>query len=129
MAAQLNHTIVWCRDKFRSSAFLTEMLGLPEPTSFAHFRVVSLANGVSMDFLEKEGPIARQHYAFLVNNAEFDAGFAKITDKGLTYWADPARSQPNQINHNWGGRGVYFEDPDGHFLELITKPYGSEEDL
>jgi len=129
MTAQLNHTIVWCSDKYRSSAFLAEMLGLPEPQPFAHFMVVQLANGISMDFMEKQGPVATQHYAFLVSDAEFDAGMAKIEAKGLTYWADPARQHKGEINHHWGGRGVYFKDPDGHSLELITKPYGSEKDL
>lgn len=129
MTAQLNHTIVWCTDKHASSAFMAEMLGLPDPVPFAHFMVIPLDNGVSMDFMEKEGPIALQHYAFLVDDAKFDAGMTKIAEKGLTYWADPARSRPNEINRHWGGRGVYFEDPNGHFLELITKPYGSEEDL
>ena len=129
MPAQLNHTIVWCHDRHRSSAFLAEMLGLPPPRTFLHFEIVDAANGVSLDFMEKDGPIALQHYAFLVSDAEFDAGMQRIADKGLTHWADPARSQPGTINHHFGGRGVYFEDPDGHLLELITKPYGSEADL
>lgn len=129
MTAQLNHTIVWCTDKRRSSAFLAEMLGLPDAVPFAQFLVIPLENGVSMDFKEKDGPIARQHYAFLVDDGRFDASMAKIADKGLSYWADPARSQPGEINRHWGGRGVYFEDPDGHLLEFITKPYGSEENL
>lgn len=128
MAARLNHTIVWCKDKHRSSAFMAEMLGLPDPVPFAHFMVVSLENDVSMDFMEKEGAIALQHYAFLVSDAEFDAGMARIAAKGLTFWADPAREHPGVINRYGGGRGVYFEDPDGHFLELITKPYESEKD-
>ena len=75
------------------------------------------------------GPVAPQHYAFLVGDAEFDAGMARIADKGLAYWADPARQHAGEINRHWGGRGIYFEDPDGHFLEMITKPYGSEKDL
>jgi catechol 2,3-dioxygenase-like lactoylglutathione lyase family enzyme len=129
MAAQLNHTIVWCRDKHRSSAFMAGMLSLPAPQPFLHFMVVPLANGVSMDFMEKDGEIARQHYAFLVSDAEFDAGMAKIERDGLSYWADPGRQRVGEINHHWGGRGVYFPDPDGHLLELITKPYGSEKDL
>ena len=129
MSAQLNHTIVWCTDKHRSSAFMAEMLGLPAPVPFAHFMVVAAANGVSLDFMEKDGPVSPQHYAFLVSEDEFDAGMAKIAEKGLDYWADPARSQPREINRHWGGRGVYFPDPDGHLLELITKTYGSEEDL
>ncbi|HEX7751511.1 MAG TPA: VOC family protein [Novosphingobium sp.] len=129
MPAQLNHTIVWCTDKRRSSAFLAEMLGLPAPVPFSNFLVVSLENGVSLDFMDHPGPIARQHYAFLVDDAGFDAGLAMIQREGLTHWADPARSRPGEINRHWGGRGVYFEDPDGHLLELITKPYGSEDDL
>jgi catechol 2,3-dioxygenase-like lactoylglutathione lyase family enzyme len=129
MPAQLNHTIVWCSDKRRSSAFLADMLGLPEPKPFSHFLVVQLDNGVSMDFMEKQGPIAMQHYAFLFDDARFDAGMARIVAQGLTYWSDPARQNAGEINRHWGGRGVYFEDPDGHMLELITKPYGSEEDL
>ena len=129
MAAMLNHTIVWCHDKQRSAHFLTTMLGLPPAQPFARFLVVPLANGVSLDFMEKTGPVARQHYAFLVSEEEFDAGMARIADQGLTYWADPARSQPGTINRHWGGRGVYFEDPDGHLLEMITRPYGAEEAL
>lgn len=129
MPAQLNHTIVWCSDKHRSSAFLTEILGLPPAKPFLHFMIVELANGVSLDFSEKAGKIASQHYAFLVSDAEFDAGLARIRDNGLGFWADPARARPGEINRHWDGRGVYFEDPDGHLLELITKAYGSEEDL
>lgn len=129
MPAQLNHTIVWCHDRHRSSKFLAEMLGLPPPRTFLHFAIVDAANGVSLDFMEKDGPIALQHYAFLVSDAEFDAGMQRIAERGLSYWADPARTQPGAINHHFGGRGVYFEDPNGHMLELITKPYGSEADL
>lgn len=125
MVAQLNHTIIWCRDKMASSAYLTDILGLPPAKPFMHFMVVELSNHVSMDYYQIEGEIARQHYAFLVSEAEFDAGFARIQANGQPYWADPARSQAGEINHHDGGRGVYFEDPDGHLLELITRPYGS----
>lgn len=124
MAAQLNHTIVWCRDNKASAAFLVDILGLPEPAAFYHFMVVTLDNGVSLDFMAKDGPIAAQHYAFLVDEAGFDHGMARIGELGLTYWADPARSQAGRINRNDGGRGVYFLDPDSHVLELITRPYG-----
>jgi catechol 2,3-dioxygenase-like lactoylglutathione lyase family enzyme len=126
---QLNHTIVWCNDNKTSSAFLAHILGLPAPRSFLHFEIVDCANGVSLDYYPKEGEVARQHYAFLVSDEEFDAGLDRIIALGLTYWADPARTQQGQINHHFGGRGAYFEDPDGHLLELITKPYGAEEDL
>ena len=127
MAAQLNHTIVWCRDKHRSSAFLADILGLPPAKPLFHFMVVELANAVSLDFAEKQdGEPAKQHYAFLVDDAGFDSGFARIRDQGLAFWADPGRTKPGEINHGFGGRGVYFEDPDGHLLELLTQPYSEE---
>lgn len=125
MPVQLNHTIVWCRDKQRSSAFLAEILGLPAPTPFYHFMVVKLDNEVSLDFMEKQGEIARQHYAFLIGEEAFDAVFDRVRASGLSYWADPGRTRPNEINHNDGGRGFYFPDPDGHLLEVLTRPYGS----
>ena len=127
--AELNHTIVWCRDKQVSAEFLTSILGLPPARPFLHFLVVDLGNRVSMDFYQKDGDVAPQHYAFLVSDAEFDAAFARIEARGVDYWADPARSQPGSINRHFGGRGVYFADPDNHLLELITRPYGDPAEL
>lgn len=129
MTAELNHTIVWCRNAQQSADFLAEMLGRPAPRRFLHFLVVDLDNGVSMDFMQKEGAVARQHYAFLVDEPGFDAVLARIEAKGIDWWADPARSQPRVINRHFGGRGVYFEDPDGHLLEAITRPYGDPAEL
>ena len=88
-----------------------------------------MANGVSLDFYQKEGSVSPQHYAFLVGDDEFDSAFGRIQDRGIDYWADPARSKPGEINTHFGGRGVYFADPDNHLLELITKPYGPETEL
>ena len=126
MSVHLNHTIVWCRDKHTSSTFLAEILDRPAPRSFFHFQVVDLDNGVSLDFMEKEGEVARQHYAFLVGEEDFDAVLGRIRGRALAHWADPARTKAGEINTHFGGRGVYFEDPDGHLLEVITRPYGSE---
>jgi catechol 2,3-dioxygenase-like lactoylglutathione lyase family enzyme len=124
MTVQLNHTIVHARDKRESARFLSEMLGLRPPAPFGPFLVVEAANGVSLDFIDTSGPITRQHYAFLVSEAEFDAIFARIRQRGLTYWADPGRQRANQFNTHDGGRGLYWEDPSGHLLEIITRPYG-----
>jgi catechol 2,3-dioxygenase-like lactoylglutathione lyase family enzyme len=126
VTVQLNHTIVQCRDKQRSATFLTEILGLPEPKQFGPFLVVELANGASLDFDETDDDnVHIQHYAFLIGEDDFDEIFGRIRDRGLEYWADPFKSKPGQINHNDGGRGVYFDDPGGHLLEVITRPYGS----
>lgn len=125
MAVQLNHTIVSCRDQQASAAFLADLLGLPPPTRYGPFHVVETSNGVSLDFLTTEGGIHPQHYAFLVSEAEFDEIFGRIQAQKVAHWADPEQRQPNAINRHDGGRGVYFEDADGHVLEIITRPYGS----
>lgn len=124
MGIQLNHTIVWCADRRRSARFMADILGRPAPSSFGHFEVVSLDNGVALDYADLAGPIQQQHYAFLVGDDEFDAIFARIRDRGIRYWADPMRTRPDAINRDDGGRGVYFADPNDHLLELITRPYG-----
>lgn len=128
MTVELNHTIVAARDKKVAASFLTELLGLPEPTPFGPFLVVTLGNGVSLDFLDTSEDIRPQHYAFLVSEAEFDTIFGRIRAQDLAYWADPSHSQPGEINTRDGGRGVYFDDPDGHILEILTRPYGSDTD-
>ena len=125
MGIQLNHTIAWCSDQKKSAEFLTHVLGLPAPKRFAHFLVVDLENGVSIDYFETTEHIALQHFAFLVTESEFDEIVGRIRALGLETWADPARTNPGQINHHDGGRGVYFKDPDSHLLEIITRPYGS----
>ena len=125
VSVQLNHTIVSCRDQERSAAFLAGILGLPAPTRFGHFTVVAADNDVSLDFSATSKDIATQHYAFLVGEEDFDAAFGRITEQGLQYWADPGRTRPGTINTRDGGRGVYFEDPDGHLMEILTRSYGS----
>jgi catechol 2,3-dioxygenase-like lactoylglutathione lyase family enzyme len=124
MTVRLNHTIVQCRDKQRSATFLTEILGLPESKQYGPFLVVELDNGASLDFDETDDDVHIQHYAFLIGEDDFDEIFGRIRERRLEYWADPFKSRPGEINHNDGGRGVYFDDPDGHLLEIITRPYG-----
>jgi catechol 2,3-dioxygenase-like lactoylglutathione lyase family enzyme len=105
--------------------FLSEILGRPRPTRFGPFLVVELDNGISLDFHETDDAVVPQHYAFLVGEGDFDDIFGRIRHRGLKHWADPARTRLDTINRNDGGRGVYFADPDGHLLEIITRPYGS----
>jgi catechol 2,3-dioxygenase-like lactoylglutathione lyase family enzyme len=126
MAVDFNHTIVWARDSQASATFLAEVLGLPPPRPLGPFLVVSVNNGVNMDFMDADGEIAQQHYAFLVSELDFDEIFGRIRERTLPYWADPAQARAGEINHRDGGRGVYFEDPNGHLLEVITRPYGSD---
>lgn len=125
MPVQLNHTIVHARDSLASATFLADMLGLAAPARFGPFDGVTLDNGVTLDFLTHDADITTAHYAFLVSEDEFDAIFGRIHARQLPYWADPGHKQAGQINQHDGGRGVYWNDPNGHNLEIITRPYGS----
>ena len=123
MPVRLNHTIVAARDRQTSARFLADVLGLPAPTTYGPFWVVQLANDVSLDFMDDDD-VHPRHYAFLVTEAEFDEIFGRIRARGLDFWADPFQRLPGEINTHDGGRGVYWLDPDGHLLEIITRPYG-----
>jgi len=128
VSVMLNHTIVWCRDNRISARYLTEILGLENAKSWGPFMIVEMGNGVSLDyhdFHDPDGDILPQHYAFLVAEDDFNEIFARIRAGGQDYWADPGLSRKGEINNNDGGHGVYFQDADGHLLEIITRPYGS----
>lgn len=125
MTIKLNHTIVHAHDKQASARFYTELFGLPAAKPFGPFLGVEVANEVTLDILETDEEIQTQHYAFLVTEAELDEIFGRIQARGLDYWADPGRTRKGSINRNDGGRGVYFPDPAGNLLEIITRPYGS----
>ena len=124
MPISLNHTIAYAKDQEASAQFLTGILGLPPHTHFGHFAVVQVGE-TSLDFMETGDAIASQHYAFLISEAEFDQVFQRIEERDLPYWADPGLRDLNQINTRDNGRGLYFEDPNGHILEILTRPYGS----
>ena len=125
MPIELNHTIVHARDPQASAAFLAELLGRGAPIRLGPFYGVELDNRVTLDFIQAGEELTIEHYAFLVSEEEFDQIFGRIRARELSYWADPAHQQPGRINHHDGGRGVYWNDPDGHYLEIITRPYGS----
>jgi catechol 2,3-dioxygenase-like lactoylglutathione lyase family enzyme len=125
MTIKLNHTIVHAHDQRASAEFVSAILGLGAPVPFGPFLGVQTGNEVTLDFLETDEEIQTQHYAFLVSEPEFDEIFARIQARELPYWADPGRRQLDTINTRDGGRGVYFEDPSGNLLEILTRPYGS----
>jgi catechol 2,3-dioxygenase-like lactoylglutathione lyase family enzyme len=127
MTIKLNHTIVHSKDPRAAASFFAELFGLEKPRPFGPFLDVEVQNEVTLAFLDAEDmEIQAQHYAFLVSEPEFDQIFGRIQARGLEYWADPGQREQGRINRHYGGRGVYFEDPSGHLLEIITRPYGSE---
>lgn len=125
MAVELNHTIVHAADARSTATWMSDVFGFDAPERFGHFWQVTTSNGVSLDFVDAgEHVYDSQHYAFLVSETEFDGIFGRVLERGLDHWADPGRRRSGEINHHDGGRGVYFCNPDGHFLEIITRPYG-----
>ena len=125
MAIHFNHTILSTHDSKASATFLAEMLGLPAPRRWGPFYMVTTENGANLDYMDIEGDITPQHYAFLTSEGEFDEIFGRIRERELSYWADPGQTQPGKINHHDGGRGIYFKERNGHLLEIITRQYGS----
>jgi hypothetical protein len=124
VAVQLNHTIVHAVDREASARFFAEVFGRPDPIAFGPFLIVELDNGVSLDFAAEGGAVTPQHYAFLVGEDDFDAIFGRIVERGLPFYPEPSRDREGEINHNDGGRGVYWIGPEGHFYEILTVPYG-----
>lgn len=121
---QLNHTAVYARDRQLSAEFLAAVLGLKVGAPFGPFLPVDLGNGVTLDYYElRDEPVQSQHYAFLVPDEQFDAMIARLETVGVTYYADPGHTEPGHINRLFGGRGTYFDDPDGHNMEIMTRPY------
>ncbi len=127
MGIELDHTIVPARDGEASARWFADLFGMAAPTRFGHFWQLTTSNGVDLDFDTYDrgaGPLTSLHYAFLVDEAEFDEIFDRLRERGIRYWADPGRSEDGRINHRDGGRGVYFASNDDHLLEIITRPYG-----
>ena len=125
MAVQLDHFIVPCRDQVAAARKLAEILGVPwAEKGMGPFSPVYVNDGLTLDFIQTDEAFPVHHYAFRVSEHEFDAIFGRIQASGVDYYADPHQTQKGEINHDWGGRGVYWADPDGQWLEILTVPYG-----
>jgi catechol 2,3-dioxygenase-like lactoylglutathione lyase family enzyme len=122
---EFNHLMIFAKNKQESADFLTWILGLPAPKPAGFFLSVDFKNNVTFQYAETNVDFIMQHYAFLVSEAEFDEILSRIKERELEYWAAPRKQQPNEYNCNHGGRGLYFLDPSGHGMEIITKRYGS----
>lgn len=124
MSVSFDHTIVPSTDREASAEFYSSVLGLPAPRREGPFAALDLGNDVAIYIAGWDREVSPQHYAFLVSEREFDAVHGRLVELGQDFWADPHTELPGQVNHDDGGRGVYFRDPDGHFLEVITVRYG-----
>ena len=124
MAADLDHVIVRATDPRRSAALLAGVLGAPVLPATGSFVRVATGNSVTLDYLRDDPPFTEQHCAFLVDDTTFDTAHQRLVDGRVPIYADARRSQPGEINHHHGRRCLYFDDPDGHLMELITSSDG-----
>ena len=122
MAITLNHTIVPCLNKEESAQFYSRIFGFEYVGAFSHFIVVRVNDTLCLDFDNRER-FDTNHYAFKVSEQEFDEIFARLKTEAIKYGSGPMTSEDMEINHNYGGRGVYFRDPNGHLLEILTVDY------
>ncbi|MFC0546330.1 VOC family protein [Kutzneria chonburiensis] len=124
MPVTFNHTIIPCRDREATARFYRDLFELPEAPSWGPFTNIQMSDGVLIQFAAPPlDEIQMHHYAFLVDDELFDRARQRLLDQGVRTWADPFQQQPDKINTEHGGRGVYFFDPAGHGLEMITRPY------
>jgi catechol 2,3-dioxygenase-like lactoylglutathione lyase family enzyme len=120
MAIELNHTIVPAHDKVASATFFARIFGLPyQEVPHAYFAAVRVNESLTLDFTNST-KFEPHHYAFKVSEDDFDAIFARIKTEGIPYGSEPNALADMNINHRGDGRGVYFRDPNGHILELLT---------
>lgn len=121
MAIVLNHTIVPAHDKEASARFFARIFGLGYEGPAGHFAPVRVNDALTLDF-DNRDEFESHHYAFHVTDEEFDAIFDRIKAEGVAYGSGPSDLDNGQFNTRRGGRGLYFQDPDGHVLELLTRP-------
>ena len=120
MPIVLNHTIVPARDKEASARFFARIFGLSYEGPMGHFAPVRVNETFTLDFDHRD-TFESHHYAFHVSDEEFDSILGRIKAEGLAFGSGPFETGDMQTNHRLGGRGLYFLDPNGHNLELMTR--------
>jgi catechol 2,3-dioxygenase-like lactoylglutathione lyase family enzyme len=120
MEITLNHTIVPSHDNVESAKFYAKIFEFEFLKVWEHFAVVKVNSTLSLDFQTKKN-FSSNHYAFKVNDQQFDEIFERIKADNITFGSGPYSVDDGKINHNYGGRGVYFLDPNGHVLEILTE--------
>ena len=121
MPITLNHTIVPSHDKEQAAKFFARIFGLDYAGPVGHFAQVRVNNELALDY-DNRDRFESHHYAFVVSDQEFDAIFGRLKSEGIKYGSGPGSPTDGDINHRRGGRGLYFADPDGHLLEIMTVP-------
>lgn len=127
MAIELDHSIVPSHHKVASARLLAELLGVPWAASgLGPFSPVYVNDGLTLDFIETAEPFPVYHYCFRVSPADFDAILGRIEAAGIPYRSRVHEPTDRQINTDYGGKGIYWNEPDGHQWEILTVSYARQ---
>ena len=127
MTVQLDHSIVPCRDQVAAAKRLGEILGVPwAEKGMGPFSPVYVNDGLTLDFIQTDEAFPVHHYAFRVSEQEFDAIFGRIKAAGIPYRSEPHGPMNMKVNTDYGGRIVYWEEPAGHYWEILTVSYARQ---
>ena len=128
MEITLNHTIIPSKNNCESAKFYERIFGFEFVKEWGHFAVVKVNSTLTLDFQTKE-KFYPLHFAFKVNDDEFDQILSRIKTENIDFGSGPGNRKNGEINTRYKGRGAYFDDPDGHVLEIITTDYDISEDF
>ena len=120
MAIRLDHTIVPARDKAAAAQFFADIFGLTVKPGQGRFAQVQISESLTFDFAEDREVTESHHYAFHISDQEFDAILSRVEARGVLYGSGPFDHQNGEINTRRSGRGFYFQEPNGHLLEVMT---------
>jgi len=124
MTLELDHVIVSARDQRAAARRLAELLGVPwSESGVGPFSPVYVNDGLTLDFIDDDGPFPVQHFCFRVDEETFDAILARLSAAGVAYRSSVRGPQDGAVNIAWSGRMVYWNEPDGHQWEMLTVSY------
>jgi hypothetical protein len=127
MTIHLDHTIVPARDKTAAAKLLAEILGVTwSPASIGPFVAVYVNDGLTLDFVDSGEKFEIYHHCFRVSDKEFDAILGRIKAKGIPFRSVVHGEMDNKISTDFGGRGVYWNEPEGHYWEMLTVSYARQ---
>ena len=127
MTIELDHSIVPSRDKVAAVRLLGGLLGVPWAASgMGPFAPLYVNEGLTLDFIDTDEAFPVYHFCFRVSEAEFDAILARLRAAGIAYRSSVRGPQDGQVSTQFGGRGLYWNEPDGHQWEMLTVSYARQ---
>jgi len=118
----LNHTIVPSYKHEETAKFYEKIFGFTFVKIWGHFAVVKVNSTLTLDFVVRED-FDKVHLAFKVSEKEFKEILERLERDNIVFGSGPYAINDGEINHNDGGLGLYFKDPNEHVLEILTKDY------